>query len=118
MHVAAGSRRQALRVTWEHGGLTHVVEPQVQHAHPLQAWREDRALKSSGFYSTFTQGLYLSKICEYFLHPWYMLIILKTGLCSAEEVFGYFIEVKVAILLKKHLKSYIQSRTPVKVQMY
>ncbi len=38
VRVVEGSRRQALRVTWEHGRLTHVVETQVQHADSLQAW--------------------------------------------------------------------------------
>lgn len=37
VHAVEGSRCQALRVTWEHGGLTHVVETQVQHADSLQA---------------------------------------------------------------------------------
>lgn len=31
-----GSGREAFGVAGEHGGLAHVVEPQVQHGHPLQ----------------------------------------------------------------------------------
>lgn len=35
--VAEGSRSQPLGVTWEHGGLAHIVKAQVQHADSLQA---------------------------------------------------------------------------------
>lgn len=35
-HKALGSRCEALGVTGEHGGLTHIVETKVQHADSLQ----------------------------------------------------------------------------------
>lgn len=38
IHFLEGSRCHSLRVTWEHGGLAHIVEAQVQHADSLQAW--------------------------------------------------------------------------------
>lgn len=35
--VTEGSRSQPFGVTWEHGGLAHIVKAQVQHADSLQA---------------------------------------------------------------------------------
>lgn len=40
------SRREAFGVTWEHGGLTHVVETQVEHADSLQTCGEEKKVNS------------------------------------------------------------------------
>lgn len=46
-HACASSRGQAFRVTGEHGGLTDVVQTEVQHGDSLQSCEEQTTVRTT-----------------------------------------------------------------------